>query len=318
MTKSGIGTTLSPLPQSQSSTTTITSTTQQQHQLNMREIPIWVNDKKKWVTGISKKTTIDDIVYAILKQCNINCDYETIINDYVLFEILYDQPNTILSERILKGSSKVYKYLSKWLEQTNKFLLKVKKCEYYTTTADTTTTTTTDNNNSTNRLTPACSDTLGHNNGSLSKLFKKLTVNTSIPAVSQMQMSQQQQSNTAQLLRYVDVKLPTCASQVQSGKQSKSGNQDTRTPTGDHQQLPYKQYDPTLQKSLIISNIMDKDRKLSQQFERVKLLDELVKEAEKISQLNDATYLGMINIFVDHYSYMYSGAKSLVNLRRIS
>lgn len=35
------------------------------------EIPVWVADKKKWVTGISKKTTVNDLIHAILKQCQI-------------------------------------------------------------------------------------------------------------------------------------------------------------------------------------------------------------------------------------------------------
>jgi hypothetical protein len=279
MTKSGIGTALSPLPLSQTTVQLLGGQQQQQHQLNTREIPIWVNDKKKWVTGISKKTTIHDIIYAILKQCNINCDYEAIVNDYVLFEILYDQQNTIINERILKGNSKVYKYLGKWLEQANKFLLKVKKCEYLSPTAP-------DQNLS---RSATCQSESMSQNGSLSKLFKKLTVNNTIQMTNGLQATSQQQS---QLVRYVDVKLPNCPPQSQP-KQLKPAVGPSDKPTTTVEQLPYKQYDPTLQKSLIISNIMDKDRKLSQQFERVKLLDELVKEAEKSSQFNENAYLGM-------------------------
>ena len=53
------------------------------------EIPIWVADKKKWVTGISKKTTVNDLIYAILKQCQISLpsnQLELISNQYVLVE----------------------------------------------------------------------------------------------------------------------------------------------------------------------------------------------------------------------------------------
>ena len=35
------------------------------------EIPIWIGEKKKWVTGLSKKTTVNDVIFAVLKQCGI-------------------------------------------------------------------------------------------------------------------------------------------------------------------------------------------------------------------------------------------------------
>lgn len=138
MTKSGIGTTgtksntLSPSLSSSAggglnnntnqppSTTTITTTTAQ------AEIPIWVADKKKWVTGISKKTTVNDLIYAILKQCQIIPppfhsnestavpSYDMISSQYVLVENHQPQSDSQPSQRILNGDSKVYKYLSKW------------------------------------------------------------------------------------------------------------------------------------------------------------------------------------------------------------
>ncbi len=99
------------------------------------EIPIWVSDKKKWVTGISKKTTVNDLIYAILKQCQILPTHGTnqldlISNQYVLVEytLLLDSnidqfvsassfsnlDNQQQLQRILNGDSKVYKYLNKW------------------------------------------------------------------------------------------------------------------------------------------------------------------------------------------------------------
>lgn len=36
------------------------------------EIPIMVADQLKWVTGLSKKTTVNEIIYVVLKKCNIN------------------------------------------------------------------------------------------------------------------------------------------------------------------------------------------------------------------------------------------------------
>ncbi|KAI0988965.1 hypothetical protein GJ496_003531 [Pomphorhynchus laevis] len=32
------------------------------------EIPVWVDGRKKWITGISKRTTFDDIVFALLRH----------------------------------------------------------------------------------------------------------------------------------------------------------------------------------------------------------------------------------------------------------
>ncbi|CAF5108104.1 unnamed protein product, partial [Rotaria socialis] len=35
------------------------------------EIPVWVHGKRKWVTGITKKTTFDDLIYALLAQADL-------------------------------------------------------------------------------------------------------------------------------------------------------------------------------------------------------------------------------------------------------
>jgi hypothetical protein len=222
------------------------------------------------------------------------------------------------------GNAKVYKYLSKWLEQTNKFLLKVKKCEYYYTTPDGNQTLTNMNEtvNGMNRSTSFNSAEQQQQNGSLSKLFKKLTVNTnSNTNISSLTQSNQTQQ---QCIRYVDVKLPTPPQQQQLQQQNQNNyqqvhhsqtsnqqllsnskqfklnngsiNEQQHSPLSD--QLPYKQYDPTLQKSLIINNILDKDRKLNQQFERVKLLDELVREAEKCLKQDENSYIGKKGGFI--------------------
>ena len=112
------------------------------------EIPIWIADKKKWVTGISKKTTVNDLIFAILKQCQLvsnatpasptptGTDHtaassssnarllEEISQKYVLLEYTFEpvtsanveqqQQQQIASQRILSNDSKVYKYLNKW------------------------------------------------------------------------------------------------------------------------------------------------------------------------------------------------------------
>lgn len=225
---------------------------QQQQSHSIPEIPIWVSDKKKWVTGISKKTTINDIIYAILKQCNINCDYET-INDYVLVEQYTDN-----SEIILKGHSKVTKHLQKWTE--NKCILKVKKCEEF--------------NN----------DYVGgdlNNSNSLSKIFKKLSTNSNSSA--------QLVSNGS--IRLVDVKLPQQSSSTPTNQSTSTLRSLSSSHNRSNDSLPYKQYDPNYQKSLVVTSILDKDKKLNAQFEKVKLLDELIKEAEKTLTINEKYYL---------------------------
>ena len=379
MTKSGVGTTTQANMSGQGQTTS-------------PEIPIWVSDRKKWVTGISKKTTINDIIYAILKQCQINCDYEY-INEYVLVEITYSltttndsQPNLndsqhhhhhqnfiINSERVLKGNSKVYKYLSKWIETSNKLILKVKKCEFVQfnenndglnqslSSASSSATATAiehhpnhyHNNNSTLDTTlTGVNNNNNNNTNTITKFFKKLTNANNNNNSSNSSTNSNNLNNSAinkQIVKYVDVKLPVTQQQQQQQQQqhlpqSNSSNQINNNNNGPYNQstltrvskagivpiaslqqqqqqqqqfindyeldcdqsqmqtlqqqqklnevqLPYKQYDPTLQKTLIVSNILDKDKKLNQQFERVKLLDELIKEAEKTLIMNENYYL---------------------------
>lgn len=166
MTKSGIGTQQQSSNMSAHSENSATPTpNQQQQQQNMAppssstlianaEIPVWVSDKKKWVTGISKKTTINDLIFAILKQCqiapqkNIQNENDTLSSLYVLVEYNFE-PNSettsnntehqvvITSQRILNGDSKVYKYLSKWSfsgqqpHQHNNLMLKILQRQPY-------------------------------------------------------------------------------------------------------------------------------------------------------------------------------------------
>jgi hypothetical protein len=71
MTKSGIGTlngtSTGLLQQQHTSGTNPTSSAL----ISKTEIPIWVSDRKKWVTGINKRTTINDLIFAVLKQCQV-------------------------------------------------------------------------------------------------------------------------------------------------------------------------------------------------------------------------------------------------------
>lgn len=127
MTKSGIGT------NGETTTTTTTSNgssssgtnnnntasgTITQNGVDQAEIPIWVADKKKWVTGISKKTTVNDLIHAILKQCQIPITDQQTASQYVLVEFetssssSSNEPNepqqqVINSQKIIDGDSKV-------------------------------------------------------------------------------------------------------------------------------------------------------------------------------------------------------------------
>ena len=152
MTKSGIGTNSTAnhptQPTSLSSTQAPQTNQTTSASIANAEIPIWISDRKKWVTGISKKTTINDLIYAILKQChligansasetiNTSSQLEQIANQYVLIEYQFEPPGnsnnnnepspdqaqtqlTITSQRILNGDTKVYKYLNKWSQSPN-------------------------------------------------------------------------------------------------------------------------------------------------------------------------------------------------------
>ena len=388
MTKSGVGTTTTINQQQQSNMNGQVNTSIAQ--ATSPEIPIWVSDRKKWVTGISKKTTINDIIYAILKHCHINCEYEY-INDYVLVEIMFSLTNdqsslnephqqqnfTINSERVLKGNSKVYKYLSKWIENANKLILKVKKCElvqinddiiHNGLNASLSSESSAATENHINNTTLDTTLTGVSNTNTITKFFKKLAnVNNNSNASSNSNVSSLNKANlnnstvsNKQIIKYVDVKLPTQQQQPTTSTQpqtnqnmiangfsqstltrvNKAGivpiaslnQQPNKIPNeyeldydqpivqqqkGNDVQLPYKQYDPTLQKTLIISNILDKDKKLNQQFERVKLLDELIKEAEKTLVINENYYLSNQQ-FIEEHNKQTKGASAAQKLSSTS
>ena len=116
-----------------------------------------------------------------------------------------------------------------------------------------------------------------NNNGPYNQSTLTRVSKAGIVPIASLQQQQQQQQQFIN-----DYELDCDQSQMQTLQQQQKLNEV---------QLPYKQYDPTLQKTLIVSNILDKDKKLNQQFERVKLLDELIKEAEKTLIMNENYYL---------------------------
>lgn len=167
MTKSGIGTEsmVNPmighnhhhhnLQQQNASTSSIV--------ISKTEIPIWVSDRKKWVTGINKRTTVNDLIFAVLKQCQVISGgqlvgvkhqigqsktslessqatlMEQISNLFVLVEYYFELDSSIdtslsshqhhggqcTSQRLLENDSKVYKYFNKWLQSPNSYMLKI-------------------------------------------------------------------------------------------------------------------------------------------------------------------------------------------------
>ncbi|CAF1196990.1 unnamed protein product [Rotaria sordida] len=87
------------------------------------EIPVWVNGKRKWVTGITKKTTFDDLIYALLAQADllkssdITNSSSNNITGYAIAECIQSTPSStesVITQRIFKGRSKVIKAHKNW------------------------------------------------------------------------------------------------------------------------------------------------------------------------------------------------------------
>ena len=74
------------------------------------EIPVWVKGTQKWVTGLTKRTTCDDVIYALLYQDG-NQDRTS---EYAIFEKWREV------ERPLQGRTKIVKIWRTWgAEQSN-------------------------------------------------------------------------------------------------------------------------------------------------------------------------------------------------------
>lgn len=74
------------------------------------EIPVWVKGTQKWVTGLTKRTTCDDVIYALLYQDGIQ--HRT--SEYAIFEKWREV------ERPLQGRTKIVKVWRTWgAEQSN-------------------------------------------------------------------------------------------------------------------------------------------------------------------------------------------------------
>jgi hypothetical protein len=110
------------------STTTSNNNSTDNNELTL-EIPVWVHGKRKWVTGITKKTTFDDLIYALLAQAEllkasgITNSSSNGITGYAIAECIQltatsntndsETPSPI-TQRLIKGRGKVIKAHKSW------------------------------------------------------------------------------------------------------------------------------------------------------------------------------------------------------------
>lgn len=82
------------------------------------EIPVWVDETQKWLSGLSKRTTCDDIIYAILYNENRHETENT--DSYMIFERWKG------IEKALQGRTKILRVWRNWgSEQANvQFLMR--------------------------------------------------------------------------------------------------------------------------------------------------------------------------------------------------
>ena len=98
------------------------------------EIPVWVQGKRKWVTGITKKTTFDDLIYALcaqadlLKSSDITNSSSNATAGYAIAECIQSGPPpvasstsneadvevSLITQRVIKGRTKVIKAHKAW------------------------------------------------------------------------------------------------------------------------------------------------------------------------------------------------------------
>lgn len=86
------------------------------------ELPVWIGGCEKWVTGLTKRTTCDDIIYALLQHdTNPNEDFD--VSCFCIFERWRDV------ERPLRGRTKILKIWKAWGDECRNVRLSVQKVE---------------------------------------------------------------------------------------------------------------------------------------------------------------------------------------------
>ena len=117
---------------STATTTTISNNNSSDNMELILQIPVWVHGKRKWVTGITKKTTFDDLIYALLAQADLlkvsgitNLSSNS-ITGYAIAECIQltasssssntndSEPPSLITQRIIKGRGKVIKAYKNW------------------------------------------------------------------------------------------------------------------------------------------------------------------------------------------------------------
>jgi hypothetical protein len=112
-------------------TTTISNNNSSDNTELTIQIPVWVHGKRKWVTGITKKTTFDDLIYALLAQAEllktsgIPNSSSNSITGYAIAECIQltassssntneSETPSLITQRIIKGRGKVIKAYKNW------------------------------------------------------------------------------------------------------------------------------------------------------------------------------------------------------------
>lgn len=85
------------------------------------EIPIWVKGTQKWVTGLTKRTTCDDVIYALMYQDGLHEHVNT--SAYAIFEKWREV------ERPLQGRTKIVKIWRTWGAEQNNVHLSMRRID---------------------------------------------------------------------------------------------------------------------------------------------------------------------------------------------
>ena len=83
------------------------------------EIPVYLNGRQKWCAGLSKRTTCDDIIYALLNH-SCEADEGLDLQSYIMYEKWRD------CERTLSGRTKILKLYRAWGSESRnvKFIIR--------------------------------------------------------------------------------------------------------------------------------------------------------------------------------------------------
>ena len=87
------------------------------------ELPVWLGGCEKWVTGLTKRTTCDDVLYALLKHDGNPNDDDLDISGFCIFERWRDV------ERPLRGRTKILKVWRAWGDECRNVRFSVRKVD---------------------------------------------------------------------------------------------------------------------------------------------------------------------------------------------